>query len=98
MLRDSHNLRGMKRQRVKQRHLSAPEFEAWVITKGGVKAAAKLIAETLECSESKAAKLAGGRYPSMLTAAEQVAMEELTDIPREVLFGSAPTGKKSKAS
>jgi hypothetical protein len=43
----------------------------WIGKVGGMKSAAKLIESKLKCSDSKAEKIAGGRYPSRLTHAEQ---------------------------
>lgn len=62
------------------------EWAKWVDSAGGISKAALKIAEKLECSTSKAEKLAARRYPSHLTASEEIALADLIGKPREVIF------------
>jgi hypothetical protein len=69
-----------------KREIDYKRLEKWVERVGGIQNATTLICKRLECSLSKAEKLAGTRYPSMILPAEQVALSELTCIPRDALF------------
>ncbi len=81
-----------------KRSLSKSEMLAWRESVGGVKKAAELIAHALECSISKAEKIAGGRYPSLPTLAEQLAISSLMERPRDKVFPVASPKAKRKAS
>lgn len=81
-----------------KRRLAIKEMHDWVIDMGGPKEAAKLIKEKLECSKSKAEKIAGCRYPSMITPAEQVALSGLAHKSRDTLFPLAAGPRRRVAS
>ena len=70
----------------------------WVATVGGMAKATLLIMEALECSASKAEKIAGGRYPSGVSATEQKALALLWDVPRDQAFKPVSAGKRARAS
>lgn len=74
-----------------RRQIDRGEMKAWRESVGGLKEATRLIAEKLECSESKADKIASGRYPSLPTPTEQMALAALMMRPRDVIFPFAPT-------
>jgi hypothetical protein len=80
------------------RQLDRAEMHNWRESVGGLKAAARLISEKLECSESKAEKLASGRYPSLPTPTEQMALAALMKRPRDVLFPFVVAKGRAKAS
>jgi hypothetical protein len=69
-----------------KRRLDRKEVAKWRASVGGLKIAAQLIQERLECSFSKAAKIAAGRYPSLVSPAEQYELSDLMGRPRDVLF------------
>jgi hypothetical protein len=77
-----------------KRQLVISEMKAWKDRVGGLKTATRLIQNTLECSESKAEKLASGRYPSTVTPSEQIALAELMERPRDMVFKFS-TGKRA---
>ena len=82
-----------------QRRIDTNEFGNWVRSVGGSIKATRLIEQKLECSESKAEKLAGGRYPSLPTPTEQMALAALMQRPRDVLFPLvAAKGKRAQAA
>lgn len=58
----------------------------WAERVGGLKKATQLIKAKLECSKSKAEKLAAGRYPSLPTPLEQRALASLMKCKRSDLF------------
>jgi hypothetical protein len=59
---------------------------SWRESVGGIAKAAILISEKLECSLSKAEKLASGRYDREISASEERELSSLTGIDREALF------------
>lgn len=73
------------------------EWRKWIEDVGGIKAASQLISEKLECSLSKAEKLAAGRYPSSLVPAEQKELANLMSKSRDGVFRPL-AGSKSIAS
>lgn len=78
------------------RTLDSSVLKKWVASVGGIKAATEIIKSKLECSMSKAQKIAGGRYRSLPAAAEQALLADLIGKPREKVF---PVGAgKSQAS
>jgi hypothetical protein len=79
---------------MEHRQLVKTEWKKWTASVGGLQTATLLIKECLECSESKAEKLAAGRYPSGLTASEQIALSELTNRPRDVMFRLVGASRK----
>lgn len=68
-----------------KRDLARQTIRSWT-EKIGRKKAIGMISGTLECSASKAEKLADGRYPSVPTPLEQKALAKLTRIKRDDLF------------
>lgn len=80
------------------RRIDSAEVGSWVTSVGGVRKATWLIGETLECSLSKAEKIASGRYPSLPTLAEQVALATLMQRQRDVLFPLVAARGRSRAS
>lgn len=81
-----------------KRQLEAKEMEIWRDRVGSTNAAARLISDKLECSISKAQKLAGCRYPSVPSPTEQKALAALLKRPRDVLFPLCRKTKEIKAS
>ncbi len=71
---------GMKRQ------LNGREMRKWTDAVGGIAEAARLIRAELECSLSKAEKLAACRYDREISASEQKVLARLTGSERDVLF------------
>lgn len=69
-----------------KRRIDYKEMLLWRESAGGIKEAARLISEKLECSLSKAEKIAGCRYPSVPTPTEQMALASLMQRPRDVVF------------
>lgn len=82
---------------VMERTINKQLVNEWVENVGGISQAAVLIKELLECSKSKAEKIAGLRYPSDLTAAEQKLLARLWKVQRDDAFKPVGAGK-SKAS
>jgi hypothetical protein len=80
-----------------QRQLALKELASWRDRVGGLREAIRLIGEKLECSKSKAEKLAAGRYPSLPTPTEQMALAELMNKTRDELFPFCAS-KKRRAS
>lgn len=78
--------------------LNGTAMKEWRAANGGYEKASALIKDKLQCSMSKAQKLATGRYPSLPSFAEQVALAELVDIPRDELFPLVTAKGKSRAS
>ncbi len=68
------------------RQMNEQLWNEWVVRVGGVKEASRMILEKLECSTSKADKLARGVYPSMLTASEQKDLAQIVRTKRDILF------------
>jgi len=68
------------------RKMSFKQMKNWRDSSGGLRSASLLICQSLECSYSKAEKLASGRYDRVLTASEQKALAELMNVSRDVLF------------
>lgn len=56
---------------MKRCSLNPEILNKWIEKVGGVKFATDLIQGKLKCSRSKAEKIAGNRYPSKVTYAEQ---------------------------
>lgn len=71
------------------------EIRGWVESAGGFTKAVALIVQKLECSESKAEKIAAGNYPSRMNPSEQNALSELVKKPRDVLFSVGKPLKKA---
>lgn len=69
--RIAHNMR------MKRCSLNKVVLAQWVDKVGGLKSATLLVEDKLKCSYSKAEKIAGGRYPSKLTFAEQKELASL---------------------
>jgi hypothetical protein len=76
----------MRYKGVMKRYLDNEILEKWVLSVGGKTSAKKLIQSKIGCSESKAEKIAGGRYENGISAMEQAALAKLTAIPRYILF------------
>lgn len=66
--------------------LDKKEIEKFVSAVGSLATATDLIKDNLKCSESKAEKIAAGRYPSRLSPLEQIALAMLLERPVEKLF------------
>lgn len=81
-----------------KRYLDQGEIEGWRASVGGIREATRLISEKLECSRSKAEKLAAGRYPSLPTPTEQMALADLMHRSRDVLFPLVRARRKKQAS
>lgn len=81
-----------------KRRLNRLEMNQWREQVGGLDEASLLIKGTLDCSLSKAQKLASGRYPSEISASEQSALAALLKRPRDVLFPETEKARRSKAS
>jgi hypothetical protein len=62
------------------------ELMKWVESVGGPIKATLLIQQCLECSVSKAEKMATGRYPSLPTPAEQKVLSKMMKRSRNKLF------------
>lgn len=77
-----------------RRHLSKDEFKAWRESVGGLARATLLVKEKLECSDSKAEKIASGRYISVPTPTEQMALAALMQRPRDVIFPLVASKRK----
>lgn len=77
-----------------KRRLAVTEMHDWVMSVGGLREASRLVKEKLECSESKADKIVGCRYPSVPQPLEQIALASLLGRPRDVLY---PTVGKPRA-
>jgi hypothetical protein len=69
-----------------RREIDLNKLMLWVEREGGIKPAALEISQKLECSISKAEKLAAGRYPSRLMPSEQIVMSKLLKVTRDELF------------
>lgn len=76
------------------RQLNDKVMANWRERVGGLAEATDLIKKALECSRSKAEKLAACRYPSLPTPTEQKALAKLLKTTRDVLFPL----RESKAS
>jgi hypothetical protein len=81
-----------------KRQLNRLEMTLWREQVGGPDEAAMLIKAALDCSLSKAEKLATGRYPSLPTASEQSALASLMNRPRDTLFPQIDKAKRTRAS
>lgn len=81
-----------------KRQLDQMEMTIWRESVGGLKEATRLISEKLECSESKADKLASGRYPSLPTPMEQMALAALMKRTRDAVFPLVTAKGRAKAS
>lgn len=68
------------------RKLNKKEMQKWRESMGGLRSAVILICQTLECSLSKAEKLASCRYEKGLSASEQRVLADLLKVSRDVLF------------
>lgn len=80
-----------------KRRIDYGKLSKWVDEVGGIAEATRLISEKLECSISKAEKMAASRHLAGLLPAEQVLMSKLTRIARDQLF-PAVSAAKGKAS
>ena len=80
------------------RNIDYNEVAKWVVRVGGLANATLLIMEILECSASKADKIAAGRYPSTVTPCEQIALAELMCRPRSDIFPLVGAKGKSRVS
>lgn len=69
-----------------QRVIETKLIAEWVKTVGGISKAAGLIQTKLECSKSKAEKLAGNRYPSVPSPSEQKLLAALLKQKRDRIF------------
>jgi len=69
-----------------KRQLDGKSIRKWKDRVGGIDNATRLISDELECSISKAEKVATGSYPSQLSSAEQKALAKLLNLDRDVLF------------
>ena len=69
-----------------RRHLDKQEIKAWRESVGGLTKATHLVMEKLECSHSKAEKIASGAYISVPTPTEQIVLAALMQRPRDVIF------------
>jgi hypothetical protein len=78
-----------------KRRLNGQRLAVWVQQVGGVKEASLLIVQKLECSISKAEKIASGRYLSLPTPSEQKDLADLLSTSRDVLF---PPARGQRAS
>lgn len=81
-----------------ERHLDAKEMTTWTASVGGFAKAAQLIKERLECSISKAEKLAAGAYDRLPTASEQKELADLTNRSRDQLFPRVGARDQRRAS
>lgn len=77
-----------------KRYLEDKEMRAWVESVDGLVAAASLIKDRLGCSQSKADKIAGCRYPSTPQPLEQMAIAELMGRPRDAVYPLIKTKSK----
>jgi hypothetical protein len=69
-----------------RRQLDKQEIKAWRESVGGLTKATHLVMEKLECSHSKAEKIASGAYISVPTPTEQIVIAALMQRPRDVIF------------
>jgi len=81
-----------------KRQLNKRIMEEYVQSAGGVKTATERIKNKLQCSESKAEKLASCRYPSLPTPMEQVALAELLGVTRDTLYPPIIKTSEKRAS
>jgi hypothetical protein len=81
-----------------ERYLDSKEMTAWTASVGGFKKAAQLIKERLECSRSKAEKLAAGSYNRLPSASEQKELADLVNRSRDQLFPRVSARVRRKAS
>ena len=79
-----------------KRYLAEKEMSAWVESVGGPIPAAGLIRGALGCSESKAEKIVGCRYPSTPQPLEQAAIASLLGRPLDAVYPLK--GKSKRAS
>ena len=70
-------------------NLDKKEMKVFVNESGGLIAATSRIKDQLKCSQSKAEKIAAGRYPSRLSELEQIALAQLLRRPLKAVFQSA---------
>jgi hypothetical protein len=81
-----------------KRRLNNKVMGNYVNAVGDVKNATALIEEKLQCSKSKAEKLASCRYPSIPTPMEQMALAELLGVTRDTLYPPIIKTSEKRAS
>jgi hypothetical protein len=77
-----------------KRKIDSNEIAKWRESVGGLSIATRLIMQELSCSPSKAEKIASGKYPSVPSTLEQLALAALLKKSRDVVF---PVIGKSRA-
>jgi hypothetical protein len=80
-----------------RRQIDKKVMRGWA-RKIGVEAAAERVIHEIKCSLSKADKLVSGRYPSLPSPSEQLALAKLVGVHRDKLFPLAATSREEKAS